>query len=567
MADDTYNQVVYMGKPKPGGLPGLETGVLKTTQPDLYRLLEALMESSKATAAQAREILVSIDNRKTIPTPAGREMGQISSVRRQARELKKMAESLNDDSEAYIKAYIVSLARPGSPEEKMLSHFTRDVRDIIQHVLDSSCDDADVLREVLELCYEECLNGRLHPDNYFIPLSEACLVTPYDPHFESEAYYDHEDRFLNDEAYSEAYGARSPRRLDSQRKEQEKTAEQWVRFWVEALNKCYGGPTLFYPPASRHPGCQLADVPRYLFRAFDIESSCTLNGGIVASMETKYPHAGSWRDRIDLLSLQDDEAASMLFKHLRNIDFRAEESDNLVSWSSSLLFTIQCAIWRCYGRRPCKDRWQTPYEVKICAVDTTKFPRGQFAHSKSLLHAYRGIAKRDKEMESFFNHRLGNDDYDNGEYLSQGALHHGGRSCVMSLSQLIQAGLYNLYPEFDDAVARKTCSGHVRELRNNIWSSEYTTRRLEMQQALKIAQKCFKNFEASDLALVLLLFKIRKLRKRISQDLHDYRPAEVKRYMDVLHSMPPSPRKGKFQNSRHDQLPPEHILEDLLEIS
>ncbi|VUC31238.1 unnamed protein product [Clonostachys rosea] len=567
MAEDTSNLVVYMGKPKLGGLPGLEIGVPKTSQPDLYRLLEALMESAKATAAQARRILFSIDDRKTIPTPAGQEMGQIGSVRRQARELKEMAESLSNDSEAYIKAYIVSLARPGSAEEKMLSHFAKELKHIIQHVLDSSCSDADVLREVLEMCYEECLNGRLHPDNYFIPLSEACLVTPYDPHFESEAYYDHEERLLNDEAYAKAYGARTPRKLDNQRKEQEKTAEQWTRFWVEALNKCHGGPTLFYPPASRHPGCQLASVPRYLFRAFDNESSCTLNEEIVASMETKYPQAGSWRDRVDLLSLQDQEAASMLFKHLRNIDFGVEESDNLVSWSSSLLFAIQCAIWRCYGRRPRSGRSQTPYEVRICAVDTTKFPRGQFAHSKSLLHAYRGIAKRDKEMESFFHHRLTNGDYDNGEYLSQGALHHGERSCVVSLSQLIQAGLYNLYPEFDDPVARKTCSSHVRELRNNTWRAEHTTSRQEVQQALKIAQKCFKNFAASKIALVLLLLKPRKLRGRVTQDLHDYRPAEVKRYMEVLQSMPSSPHKGRPHHSRHEQLPPERIIEGLLEVS
>ena len=39
---------------------------------------------------------------------------------------------------------------------------------------------------------------------------------------------------------------------------------------------------------------------------------------------------------------------------------------------------------------------------------------------------------------------FGGEGDDNGEYLSQGEVHHTGRSCVFSLDQLVQAGLHDL---------------------------------------------------------------------------------------------------------------------------
>jgi len=50
--------------------------------------------------------------------------------------------------------------------------------------------------------------------------------------------------------------------------------------------------------------------------------------------------------------------------------------------------------------------------------------------------------------------RLKNAHYDNGEYLSPGELHHMGWSCMLSLGQLIRAGLHNLYSEFAEESAK-----------------------------------------------------------------------------------------------------------------
>jgi len=60
---------------------------------------------------------------------------------------------------------------------------------------------------ILELCYSQSLHtsGTLHFDNYFIPLGEVSFEWPYDPDFESEEYYEHEDRLAADQGYAEPF--------------------------------------------------------------------------------------------------------------------------------------------------------------------------------------------------------------------------------------------------------------------------------------------------------------------------------------------------------------------------
>jgi hypothetical protein len=199
----------------------------------------------------------------------------------------------------------------------------------------------------------------------------------------------------------------------------------------------------------------------------------------------------------------------MLHKHLTKscFDWNKEEEDvdNLMSWSSSLLFVIQYAIWRYHKRH------STPAGVEICMVDTTKFPHGQFARDMSLIRAYHEAPELDTEIQQFFDFRLKNKYYDNGEYLSQGLLHHTGRSVVVPLSQLIDAGLYDLYPEFADSAETGSWTKRVGALRSE-WSREHTTTERDIQRASKIATACFHRFNTPDVALLLLSFKERKLR-------------------------------------------------------
>ncbi|KAG9257184.1 uncharacterized protein F5Z01DRAFT_647920 [Emericellopsis atlantica] len=509
-------------------LPCADSDRASSHQIILVDALRALIQSAEATNTHAREVLPLA---KASPTLSSQDIAQLSSLRTRANALASITKTFSDACERFFVASITSLAVQETLARKMLSHFDDKVKSIARDVLNSAGDDTNVLREILEMCYSQSLHtsGTLHSDNYFIPLGEASLEWPYDPDFESEQYYEHEDRAADD-GYAAAFRLRCERKSESERKQR----EEWIRFWVSALGNCPDGPTLFYPAAGQ---CRLADVPRYLFRAFDDASLGRSNKNVVASMESISTESlGSKRD---LLSRPRERATRMLHKHLTNSCFGGEDTDNLMSWSSSLLFVLQYAIWR---RRHFNS---DPSDVKICMVDTRKFPHGQFARDKSLLREYSKAPKLDEEIKGFFDFRLGKPDYDNGEYISQGILHHTGRSSVVSLAQLTGAGLHDLYPEFANLEAMKLWTNRVKELRS-IWSSEHTTTQSEIRIASEIGRVCFHGGNVPEGALLLLSFKNRKLRATTTTtaEVQDHRteldelgPTEVQRYVKIARTM------------------------------
>lgn len=176
-----------------------------------------------------------------------------------------------------------------------------------------------------------------------------------------------------------------------------------------------------------------------------------------------------------------------------------------MSWTSSLIFAVQYAIWRLH-----QGSDHSASDIKICAVDTRDFPHGQFARDLCLLDAYHETAGdiSDPKVLDFFDFREGYTQYYNGEYLSQGFLKHVGRSSITSLGELREAGLFELYPDFDNANGKTQWAKRVLELRN-MWSSERTTTDCEIQLALQIEFKCFSRFEKCSIASMLLAFRNR----------------------------------------------------------
>jgi hypothetical protein len=83
---------------------------------------------------------------------------------------------------------------------------------------------------------------------------------------------------------------------------------------------------------------------------------------------------------------------------------------------------------------------------------------------------------------------------------------------MVSLERLMQAGLSELYPEFEDPGGRKQWTNRVRDLRQ-MWSAEQGTTDREIDLALAIANTCFSQFNEIDIASALLTFKNRKLSK------------------------------------------------------
>ena len=397
--------------------------------------------------------------------------------------LRTTIDALDEATERSIIIHLRSLGGR-SAIGALLSRFDGQIREIIREVLNNT-SDLEVLWRVAEKCYKEASSrdGILHAD---------------DSDFDSEEYYEHEDRLDLNENHDASF-QKQPKQND---KAKRKRRQSWTDFWIDVLNDSPAGPTLFYTPASSN--AQLLDfgpVPKYLFRTFDKYSSRSNNESVIASMAS----TGSLENsRTDILKLDRDIATESLEKHLNKPCFVWEKSDNLVSWTSSLLFAIQYAVWM-LGKRGCRS-----YDIHICAVDTRAFPPGQFAQDIWLLEKYRANATQiGGKIQSFFDFRLQREDYYNGEYLSQGVLNHTGRSCIVSLEQLIQAGLYELYPEFEDVEGNTKWAKRVKELRQN-WSEEQETTDREIELALGVWHNCFARFDPCDIASILLTFKNRR---------------------------------------------------------
>lgn len=171
----------------------------------------------------------------------------------------------------------------------------------------------------------------------------------------------------------------------------------WINFWTQIFAGCLRS-TLFDPSAVSNCGMHdfdLDNIPPYLFRVFALGSEGRNDNEVIASWVSV---DGEPHDRVDLLSTEREKPTSLLCKHC--IPCKPKDricSDNLVSWTSSLLPAIQCAIAK-------RHIWDEK-EIKICVVDTEKFPRGQFIRDIQLHTVYSrpGI----EECQSyFFNFRL-----------------------------------------------------------------------------------------------------------------------------------------------------------------
>jgi hypothetical protein len=425
---------------------------------------------------------------------------KVTELAEEIRILSETAAKFKDAAQDCLFAYLVSLGSRSEvwASEKcllqdLLSHFVEELKYILQHVLDDPInpnDDTQVLWRIAEECYNQATNvpGMLNPDDYFDKHRETGSRWP-DPEDEYAEYFEDEE-------------------MEERTRKREKS---WGDFWVAVLDNCPGGPTLLYPRASSNTNIRKFEAtatPQYLFRTFDKNSSGRNDDCVIASTTAIESLQDS---RIDLLSLPKTEATRMLYAHLKKPCLGAgEASDNLMSWTSSLLFAIQYAIWRWHTFR------SKPEDIKICAIDTRNFPRGQFVQDLSLIRAYQQeIENFGRKTKDFFHLRREDTRYHNGEYFSQGTVNHAGRSSTVSLKSLENLGLFKLYPEFNVAMRGKDgWTNRVRDLRQ-AWSKEQNTTVGEIQFASRVAM-CFNDFKKADMMLILLSFKARKIAGKIS---------------------------------------------------
>uniref|UniRef100_A0A8H7MYY2 DUF7587 domain-containing protein n=1 Tax=Bionectria ochroleuca TaxID=29856 RepID=A0A8H7MYY2_BIOOC len=411
---------------------GDHTDLIQST---LRKAILCFDQTATAACQQGQQVLASGSDASTARSVA---VSEISLLYRTAYELENDAKILRHWTERSIVERVSLFGGQRGPHTKdLLKHFHKQIMENARNVLNSSDDEACVLWQTAEECYKEAIrpSGRLGSDGYFYWIDRA-----------AEESYEHENRLDVDEHYAELRSRNMKVHEARKMKERQETRQNWVEFWVRALSNCPGGPTLFYPPAACSAarsieGPPFEDIPRFLFRAFDSKGSGKTEDNYLASTMSMF--GNSEGSKVDILSLETHSASEMLYTHLVKDCFGGSASDNLMSWSSSLMCVIQYAIWRSHIGS------LSPAEVRICVIHAARFPPGQFVRDMTLLKAFNNMELSENQKDLFC-FRLENPEYDNGEYLSQGVVNHRGRSCTFSLQDLIDGGLYELYPEFGD---------------------------------------------------------------------------------------------------------------------
>ncbi|KAK8076137.1 hypothetical protein PG994_003409 [Apiospora phragmitis] len=382
----------------------------------------------------------------------------------------------------------------------LLRHYAEQTKTIIREVLSNSNLSDSTLWKVAEECYKQATSpsGSLDPDVY-----------------------------MDQRAKSSSFAEDS-----SDAKRRQAYRRCWVDFWIQAVNKSADGPTLFhlfYPPVSL--GSEPLDfnpenVPTSLFRTCGRKSPGNSNAEIFSSILST---SGSQESRADLLALEEEKVTTLPYHHLYNPSFTPAAKDNLMSWTSSPLFAIQCAIWKLHKGYESERRAS---DINVCIVEPRNFPPGQFARDTWLLGSYRETAMHlGKDFQRFWELR-DREEYYNGEYLSQGTLNHSNRSCLASLDQLVEAGLYELYPELDDSEGKTKWTNRIKELRL-FWSGKQTTKDDEIVCALKL-RSYLSPSSPLHMALMLLAFKNCELKSEVPNlekpPSWATRPVEVRRY-------------------------------------
>ncbi|KAF3051965.1 hypothetical protein E8E11_009365 [Didymella keratinophila] len=188
------------------------------------------------------------------------------------------------------------------------------------------------------------------------------------------------------------------------------------------------GPTLFEPSGElEHLSEHLDLIPHYLFRIAAPQTRGTTSRSLVQSSAVLNEYTLP-----DLFDLEIDDAKVMLEGHYL---WDNDEWDNLTSWTSSLLFAIQFAIYRSVKDKPLP----MPSSIRLYILDTRTLPSGTFFPAFPLIGAF-NITNRTIVPK-----------YRHGEYFSQGTVAiREGTMCETTLQELVDHGLYNIFPPFAD---------------------------------------------------------------------------------------------------------------------
>lgn len=223
---------------------------------------------------------------------------------------------------------------------------------------------------------------------------------------------------------------------------------------------------------------------------------------------------GSDMGNTDLFSMPANEAAKVLNRHLW-WDWYKDLRDSLISWTSSLPIALQFGFYRHANRREATPNLS---DIKLCVLDTSRYPAGTFLRNTVLIGAFmdephpdvsnNSDEKKKKTLQDMHNLRTGG--YRHGEYLSQGVMDIRQQSSHASFEQLIGAGLYTIFPDFQDSW--HLWANRVKDLRSRYFRDPIQMTDVEMLKTVLVA-RCFSDEFVMPVAAMLV-----GLRKRQAED-------------------------------------------------
>ncbi|KAL4995350.1 hypothetical protein BDV10DRAFT_174954 [Aspergillus recurvatus] len=233
-------------------------------------------------------------------------------------------------------------------------------------------------------------------------------------------------------------------------------------------------------------------TPRYLYRLVAPQSAGTTTSSTVVP-----PIVDGYTQ--DIFQLPTPKAANLLLNHL--LWQRGHENGcNLMSWTSSLLFALQYALYR-----HCKDGDDLRH-IQLIILDTTLFPAGTFIQDMEILRAFQGA---DRRLQKFVQFR--ESEYYFGEYLTQGRLAIQNRCVCTSVQQMIDLGLFDLQPALADKTQWQWWPKRVLAFREQFETGRCVpTTDADVETAVEMARQCFGEHWVVPGAIMLLALQPRK---------------------------------------------------------
>ncbi|KAL2871663.1 uncharacterized protein BJX67DRAFT_167098 [Aspergillus lucknowensis] len=238
-------------------------------------------------------------------------------------------------------------------------------------------------------------------------------------------------------------------------------------------------------------------TPRYLYRLVAPQTAGTTSSSAVIppSVQTSPP---------DIFHLPAPKAANLLLNHLL-WQRGHEDGCNLMSWTTSLLFALQYALYR---HR--KDGDDLRY-ISLIIIDTTLFPAGTFIQDMEIMRCFQAA---DTRMQKFVEYRQ--TEYYFGEYLTQGRLNVEGRCVCTPVQRMISLGLFELQPALADTTQWHCWPKRVLDYRELFTSARCVPATEEdVEIAVDIATQCFGGKWTAPGVLMLLALQPRKRADKI----------------------------------------------------